>query len=92
MRAKPKTKAGSTPARRRSTARLDPTAELALSVAHDLNNIIGALSLRLAVLSSDTSCRRAQGDSIDSMQRILEEGRDLISSLERRGRARRTRA
>jgi hypothetical protein len=86
MRAKPKLKAEKSSARR-TTIRRDPTAELALSVAHHLNNIIGAMSLRLSVVASDPSCRRAQGANIDSLQRILQEGRELITSLERQGRA-----
>ncbi len=45
--------------------------ELAFGIVHDLNNVLGALSWRLAVIEADKVCRQAQSSNIDALRRIV---------------------
>jgi hypothetical protein len=81
-------KAASNHFRRGTETETGADGELAREVAHHLSSIIGALSLRVAVLSSDPACRKAQGSNIDALLRLLEEGRALVSSLQEMGHGR----
>jgi len=45
--------------------------ELAFGIVHDLNNVLGALSWRLAVIEGDKVCRQAQSSNIDALRRIV---------------------
>lgn len=61
--------------------------ELALGVAHDVNNILGALQLRLQVLLRDEACQQAQGVNIQALARIVDEGSALVARLQSFARA-----
>jgi signal transduction histidine kinase len=56
--------------------------ELALAVAHDVNNVLAALRLRVGILLKDPVCMAAQSGNLFAMQRILNEGTVLLSKLQ----------
>ncbi len=70
--------------------RMHIVGDLALGIAHDLGNLLGALGLRTQVLQADPSCRAAQGTNIDAMERTLESARGLITRLQSIARPRDT--
>jgi hypothetical protein len=59
--------------------------EVALSTAHELGNVLGALQLRLQILDGDPACRRAQRKNLDAMKRILEEANTLVRRVQSLG-------
>jgi signal transduction histidine kinase len=56
--------------------------EVAIGVAHDVNNILSALMLRVAVLGQDRTCQAAQGHNIEALARILADGSALVRKLQ----------
>jgi signal transduction histidine kinase len=56
--------------------------EMAIGVAHDVNNILSALMLRVAVLGQDRVCQVAQGHNIEALARILRDGSALVRKLQ----------
>jgi signal transduction histidine kinase len=62
--------------------------EVALGVAHDVNNIIGALQLRVEVLAHDPACVASQSQNIAALQRIAEDAGRLVSRLQSLARPR----
>ena len=69
-------------------ARLRALGELASGMAHDLNNTLGALSLRIELLANDVVCAKAQGDNIDSIRRICADASARVRRLQDFGRRR----
>ena len=69
-------------------ARLRALGELASGMAHDLNNTLGALSLRVEMLANDPNSRRTQGANIDAIQRICTDAAARVRRLQDFGRRR----
>jgi signal transduction histidine kinase len=59
--------------------------EVALGMAHELGNMLGALQLRLQILRQNPACRKAQGRNLEAMARILEEANDLVQRVQALG-------
>jgi hypothetical protein len=51
-------------------------------LAHDLANSLGALRLRLDLVTRDPACLSAQGPNLEAMTRILDDARSLATRLE----------
>jgi signal transduction histidine kinase len=66
--------------------RLRSIGELAFGIAHDLNNTLAALRLRLSVMEKDPACLASQGLNLRTSLRILSQGTALISKLQDLGR------
>jgi signal transduction histidine kinase len=66
--------------------RLRAVGELAFGIAHDVNNVLGALRIRLSLLRQEPLSVR-QGENLAAIERILGEGAALVSKLQRVGRA-----
>jgi signal transduction histidine kinase len=66
--------------------RLRSIGELAFGIAHDLNNTLAALRLRLSVIEKDPACVASQGLNLRTSLRILSQGSALISKLQDLGR------
>jgi signal transduction histidine kinase len=66
--------------------RLRAIGELAFGIAHDLNNTLAALRLRLSVIQKDPACAASQGLNLRTSLRILGQGSALISKLQDLGR------
>jgi hypothetical protein len=49
---------------------------------HELNNLFGALRLRLDILTRDATCVWAQGDNLEAASRILDDAMVLATRLE----------
>jgi signal transduction histidine kinase len=62
--------------------RMRAAGELASGVAHDLNNVLGSLVLRIALLQSDAACIEAQGDNIGAIARILKDASARVRRLQ----------
>lgn len=56
--------------------------EVAVGVAHDLQNVIGAVQLRLQVLEQDPACMAAQSKNIRAIRRVVEEADRLLTHLQ----------
>jgi len=69
--------------------KLHALGELAGGIAHDMNNVLGALKLRVAILVRDPACVAAQAANLGSIERILDDGLALGSKLQRLGEGRR---
>jgi hypothetical protein len=63
---------------RKSRRRASPAKRL----AHDLANSLGALRLRLDLVTKDPACLAAQGPNLEAMTRILQDARRLAGQLE----------
>jgi signal transduction histidine kinase len=59
--------------------------ELAAGVAHDVGSTLAAIALRLSALRRDEVCMEAQGENIEAISRILQEGSELVRKLQRLG-------
>jgi signal transduction histidine kinase len=59
--------------------------ELAAGVAHDVSNTLAAIALRLSALKRDEVCMEAQGENIEAISRILQEGSEMVRKLQRLG-------
>jgi signal transduction histidine kinase len=66
--------------------RLRAIGELAFGIAHDLNNTLAALRLRLSVIEKDPACVASQGLNLRTSLRILGQGSALITKLQDLGR------
>jgi hypothetical protein len=49
---------------------------------HDLSNTIGALRLRVDLVTKDSTCMWAQGSNLEAIARIVDEARALVMKLE----------
>jgi hypothetical protein len=49
---------------------------------HDLNNLLGALRLRIDILTRDTTCMWAQKSNIETLSRLIDEALTLAGRLE----------
>jgi hypothetical protein len=49
---------------------------------HDLNNLLGALRLRVDMLTKDSTCMWAQGANLEALSRILDDALVLAARLE----------
>lgn len=67
--------------------RLRTAGELAIGVAHDVNNVLAALALRVQPLLRDPECRQAQGRNVEAIGRIIDEGQRLVGRFQDLGRA-----
>jgi signal transduction histidine kinase len=67
--------------------RLRMTGEVALGIAHDMHNTLGAISLRVSVLKRSAEAMAAQGRNIDALERIVGEGNALVGKFQSLGRA-----
>lgn len=61
--------------------RMRATGELAAGVAHDLNNVLGALVLRVSLLEADPRCKEAQGENIAAITRTLKDATARVARL-----------
>lgn len=67
--------------------RLRSLGGLAFGIAHDLNNILAALRLRVGILLKEPACMSAQERNLRAMDRILCDGSRLLSRLQNFDRA-----
>jgi signal transduction histidine kinase len=67
--------------------RLRATGELAMGIAHDIHNTLGAITLRVSILKRDPSAMAAQGRNIEALERIVAEGNALVNKFQGLGRA-----
>jgi signal transduction histidine kinase len=67
--------------------RLRATGELAMGIAHDIHNTLGAVTLRVSILKRDPSAMAAQGRNIEALERIVAEGNALVNKFQGLGRA-----
>jgi signal transduction histidine kinase len=67
--------------------RIRALGELALAIAHDVNNVLAALRLRVGILLKDATCMTSQSPNLFAMQRILNEGTALLLKLQNFDRA-----
>jgi signal transduction histidine kinase/CheY-like chemotaxis protein len=63
-------------------ARMRALGELASGMAHDLNNTLGALSLRIELLANDPNSPAAQGDNIEAIRRICTDAAERVRRLQ----------
>jgi hypothetical protein len=49
---------------------------------HDLSNTLGALRLRIDLVTSDATCMWAQRSNLEAISRIVDEARALAGQLE----------
>jgi signal transduction histidine kinase len=61
--------------------RMRAAGEVAAGVAHDLNNVLGALVLRVSLLQADPRCMEAQGPNIEALGRILKDATARVARL-----------
>ncbi len=73
------------------SARLQTLGEVAASVAHDFNNVLGALLGRVQLLQHKNSDSGVQS-ALAKMERILGEGEDAVKRLQEAARGKRTEA
>jgi PAS domain S-box-containing protein len=71
--------------------RLKAVGELASGIAHDLNNSLNALRLRIELLSADSSPLSCHGDSLQLISRIVRDAALTIERLQDFARHRRDR-
>jgi hypothetical protein len=74
----PKNNVVRAPAGPKSRQKASPAKRL----AHDLANSLGALRLRLDLVTRDGACVAAQGPNLEAMTRILDGARALAAQLE----------
>jgi signal transduction histidine kinase len=60
-------------------------AEFAFGIAHDVNNLLGALRLRVGILLKDPVCLAAQAPNLTAIDRILTNGSELVAKLRHAG-------
>jgi|tagenome__1003787_1003787.scaffolds.fasta_scaffold16926899_1 hypothetical protein len=58
---------------------------------HDLNNLLGALRLRVDIMTKDATCMWAQGANLQAISRIVDDALENAGKLERRQLAARNR-
>ncbi|HKQ69573.1 MAG TPA: ATP-binding protein [Polyangiaceae bacterium] len=62
--------------------RLRAIGELASGVAHDLNNTLHAMSLRLSLIEQNRLCQAEQGDNIRALGRIVTDAALVVGRLQ----------
>src|SRR5258708_6051075 len=62
--------------------RMRAIGELASGVAHDLNNTLHAMSLRLSLIEQSPVCRAAQGENISALSRIISDAALVVGRLQ----------
>jgi CheY-like chemotaxis protein len=62
--------------------RLRAIGELASGVAHDLNNTLHAMSLRLSLVEQSQACQAEQGDNIRALSRIVSDAALVVGRLQ----------
>lgn len=62
--------------------RMRALGEVASGVAHDLNNMFGSLTLRLALVKADPAATPAQRNNVDAMSRILRDAAARVGRLQ----------
>jgi signal transduction histidine kinase/CheY-like chemotaxis protein len=62
--------------------RMRAIGELASGVAHDLNNTLHAMSLRLSLIEQSSVCRAEQGENIAALSRIISDAALVVSRLQ----------
>jgi signal transduction histidine kinase/CheY-like chemotaxis protein len=62
--------------------RMRAIGELASGVAHDLNNTLHAMSLRLSILEQSEVCRSAQGGNIAALTRAINDAALVVGRLQ----------
>jgi signal transduction histidine kinase/CheY-like chemotaxis protein len=62
--------------------RLRAIGELASGVAHDLNNTLHAMSLRLSLVEQSAACQAEQGDNIRALSRIITDAALVVGRLQ----------
>ncbi len=62
--------------------RLRAIGQLASGVAHDLNNTLNAIKLRLTVVREDERCTAAQGDNLKVIDRIVDDAAAMVGRLQ----------
>jgi len=67
--------------------RLRTIGGLAFGVAHDANNLLAALKLRVGILLKDPVCTSAQLPNLEAIDRILRQGTVLLAKLQNCGRS-----
>jgi signal transduction histidine kinase/ActR/RegA family two-component response regulator len=62
--------------------RMRAIGELASGVAHDLNNTLHAMNLRLSLIEQSEVCRTAQGNNIAALSRAINDGALVVGRLQ----------
>ena len=62
--------------------RIRAIGELASGVAHDLNNTLHAMGLRLSLIEQDALCQAEQGDNIRALSRIINDAAVVVGRLQ----------
>jgi signal transduction histidine kinase len=62
--------------------RLRAIGELASGVAHDLNNTLHAVSLRLSLVEQSPACQAEQGENIRALSRIISDATLVVGRLQ----------
>jgi signal transduction histidine kinase len=62
--------------------RLRAIGELASGVAHDLNNTLHAMSLRLSLVEQSQACQAEQGENIRALSRIVSDAALVVGRLQ----------
>jgi CheY-like chemotaxis protein/anti-sigma regulatory factor (Ser/Thr protein kinase) len=62
--------------------RMRAIGELASGVAHDLNNTLHAMSLRLSLIEQSPVCQAEQGDNIRALSRIISDAALVVGRLQ----------
>lgn len=65
-----------------SYGRVRASSELVGDLAHDLNNVLGALVLRAAILQADRACTASQGENIEAIVRKLKDAAARVSRMQ----------
>jgi signal transduction histidine kinase len=56
--------------------------ELASGVAHDLNNTLNAIALRVGMLADDPTCDRSQRENLETLGRILSDAGEMVGRVQ----------
>ena len=62
--------------------RMRAIGELASGVAHDLNNTLHAMNLRLSLIEQNDACRTAQGNNIAALARTISDAALVVGRLQ----------
>lgn len=62
--------------------RMRAIGELASGVAHDLNNTLHAMNLRLSLVEQNEACRSAQGNNIAALSRAISDAALVVGRLQ----------
>jgi signal transduction histidine kinase len=62
--------------------RMRAIGELASGVAHDLNNTLHAMNLRLSLIEQNDACRAAQGSNIAALSRAINDAALVVGRLQ----------